>query len=348
MRRPDWLTPALGAALVVGLLGGVLGGWLITSARSGVAGSCDSTRVAHDVLPSVVTIAAQGTSGSGTGSGAIATSDGVVVTNDHVIAVAAQGGRIDVRLSDGTTKSATLVGRDPKTDLAVLRIDGSKLPALSLGDADALVVGQPVVALGAPLGLSDTVTSGIVSALGRDVAAPTGDGGTTVLVGSIQTDASINPGNSGGPLVTCAGRLIGINTAISTVPNASGEAGGGSVGIGFAVPAQTVDSITRQLLANGRAAHPWLGMATAPVPQAVADYINTPTGLFVQSVAASGPAATAGIRVGDILTSLDGQAADPSTMARLVVTRAVGDRVPVDYYRGGTTASTTLTLTEQP
>ncbi len=347
-RRPGWLTPALGGVLALGLIGGALGGWLFAAVRTGGAGSCDATRVARDVLPSVVTIAASGPSGSGTGSGAIATADGVVVTNDHVIAVAASGGTIDVLLSDGTTKRASLVGRDPKTDLAVLRVSAAKLPALPLGDAQRLDVGQPVVALGAPLGLSNTVTSGIVSALGRNVTAPTGDGGTTVLVGSIQTDASINPGNSGGPLVSCDGRLVGINTAISTVPNASGESGGGSVGIGFAVPSQTVDAIVRQLVANGRVAHPWLGMATVPVPESVTDYFDAPHGVFVQGVDPAGPAAKAGIRVADIVTAVNGQGANPSSLAYLLATAAIGDTVTVSYFRGGQTASTSLRLTEQP
>ena len=339
---------AAATAAVVGLLAGLIGGWVFTGFRGGSAGSCDATRVARDVLPSVVTIAAQGPSGSGTGSGAITSADGVVVTNDHVISVAARNGRIDVRLSDGTTKPSTLVGHDAKTDLAVLKVDATNLPVLAIGDATSLQVGQPVIALGAPLGLSNTVTSGIVSALGRDVTAPTGDGGTTVLVGSIQTDASINPGNSGGPLVDCSGRLVGINTAISTVPNASGDAGGGSVGIGFAVPVGTVTTISGQLLAQGRVAHPWLGISTAPVPEAAAQYFNTPTGLFIQAMATAGPGAAAGLQVGDIITTLDGQPANPDTLAHILATKAVGDRVTVDYFRAGTSGNAQLTLTEQP
>jgi putative serine protease PepD len=305
-------------------------------------------RVAREVLPAVVKIAASNGTDAGTGSGAIVRADGVVVTNDHVISVAARGGQIDLLLNDGTTKRSTLVGRDPKTDLAVVKIDGSGLPTVPLGDADALRVGQPVVALGAPLGLAGTVTAGIVSALNRDVSAPTGDGGTTVLVGSIQTDASINPGNSGGPLVSCDGRLVGVNTAISTVPNASGEAGGGSVGIGFAVPAPTVDSISRQLLEKGRVAHPWLGMALAPVTDSAAAALNTPTAMFVQATAPAGPAAAAGIQPGDIVTSLNGQPANAASVARLLVSTSVGDQVPVEFVRGGRRTSTTLTLAEQP
>ena len=142
--------------------------------------------------------------------------------------------------------------------------------------------------------------------------------------------------------------MVGVNTAISTVPNAAGEAGGGSVGIGFAVPAATVDSISRQLLDNGRVAHPWLGMAMAPVPDAVAASLNTPAAMFVQAVAPSGPAAAAGIQPGDVVTSLNGQPATPFAVGRLLVTASVGDQVAVEYIRGGRRASTTLTLAEQP
>ena len=251
-------------------------------------------------------------------------------------------------LRDGRKFTSKDIKSDPKTDLAVLRVSATNLTALPLRNSDRLVVGQPVVALGAPLGLSNTVTSGIVSALGRNVPAPTGDGGTTVLVDSVQTDASINPGNSGGPLVSCDGRLVGINTAISTVPNAAGEAGGGSVGIGFAVPAHRVDAITRQLLATGRAAHPWLGMSTAPLPEAAAGSLGAPPGMFVQGVSPGGPAAAAGLQVGDVMTSIAGQQADPFSVGYLLVTAAVGETVAVGYVRAGESRTTSLTLVEQP
>lgn len=335
-------------ALVAAVLGGVLGGLLVTAVKPSSPGSCDSQAVARDVLPSVVTIFVNGSTGSGSGSGAITGADGVIVTNDHVISSAVQGGQISVLLNDGETKAARLVGTDPKTDLAVLKVDGSGLPTIASGDATALQVGQPVVALGAPLGLSGTVTSGIVSALNRDVTAPMGQGGVTVLTGSIQTDASINPGNSGGPLVDCAGRLVGINTAISTVPNAEGQAGGGSVGIGFAVPSQTVTNITAQLQASGRAAHPWVGMSTTEIPPAAAAQLGSAPGLFVQAVANPGPAAAMGLQPGDVVTSLDGQAATQVALARLLATGKAGQAVAVAYVRRGNPGSGTLTLQEQP
>lgn len=343
-RLRRWISPAVAVALVGGLVAGGVAGFVAAGWR-GTGGSCDAERVARDALPSVVTIFVQSPTGSGSGSGAVLRPDGVIVTNDHVIASAATSGSINVQLNDGQIKPATLVGRDPKTDLAVLKVDASGLPTMPLGDSQQLAVGQPVVALGAPLGLSGTVTSGIVSALNRDVPAPTGDGGMTVLVGTIQTDASINPGNSGGPLVDCTARLVGVNTAISTVPTASGDTGGGSVGIGFAVPCQRVQSITDQLLASGRAAHPWFGMSMVPIPDGTP---GAPAGMVVASVVAGGPAAQAGLQTGDVITSINGQQASTVAVANVLVRANVGDSVSVTYLRNGARTSTTLTLQEQP
>ncbi len=212
------------ATAIVAGLGGA--GVMYAATRGDVAASCDVVGVAARAMPAVVTVMVQGAGGaSGSGSGALVSADGTIVTNDHVIAPAVNGGSISVVLSSGESKDAVLVGTDPKTDLAVLRVEGSGLPTVPIGTPAALAVGQQVVALGAPLGLSGTVTSGIVSALDRDIEAPVAGGGSTVLVGTVQTDASINPGNSGGPLVDCAGRLVGINTVIATVPDAGGRPG---------------------------------------------------------------------------------------------------------------------------
>lgn len=251
-------------------------------------------QVAQSVLPAVVTVFATGADGQGgSGSGAVTTSDGVIVTNDHVIHVAGTKGTIEVLLNSGERLPATLVGTDPITDLAVLRVARTGLPTLPIDAANSVVVGQPVVALGAPLGLSGTVTSGIISAVGRNVPVPTGAGGTTILTGALQTDAAINPGNSGGPLVTCDGRLIGVNAAGATVPDAGGVAGGGSVGINFAVPSSTASRITSEILASGRATHPWIGAQTADITPALANRYGAKAGLFVQAVATDGPAARA-------------------------------------------------------
>lgn len=347
-RRPslNWLE-LLGIALALALAGGALG---VTAALklSPAPGSCDSTRVAAAALPSVVTIFVTGPDSSGSGSGAVIRADGVILTNDHVIAAGVDSGTIEVLLNNGDRVTADLVGTDPITDLAVLKIERNKLPTLILSPREKLAVGQPVVALGAPLGLSGTVTSGIVSALNRNVPVPKAGGGTTVLTGAIQTDASINPGNSGGPLVTCEGRLVGVNTAISTVPDSSGTPGGGSVGIGFAVPASTAERIVDELLMSGRATHPWIGAATAEVTQDVADRFGTRAGLFVQDVTANGPSAAAGLEVGDVITTIKGEPANGLSLAWLLVSAKVGDQVPIEYFRDGAQHPTTITLAEQP
>ena len=348
LQRPslNWLE-LIGLAVVLALAGGGLGA-LAAIRLSPSPGSCDTTRVATAALPSVVTVFVTGPGGSGSGSGAVIRADGVVLTNDHVIAAAAETGTIEVLLNSGERLSARLVGTDPITDLAVLKLDRNKLPTLLLAPREPLTVGQPVVALGAPLGLSGTVTSGIVSALGRNVPAPKAGGGTTILAGSIQTDAAINPGNSGGPLVTCDGRLVGVNTAISTVPNAEGIGGGGSVGIGFAVPASTAQRIVEELLASGRATHPWIGAQTVEISQDTADRFGTSAGLFVQEVTAGGPAAAAGLQEGDVITTIAGSPASGVALGWLLVSAQVGDEVLVGYARGSASGTTTLTLAEQP
>lgn len=348
LKRPalNWLE-LIGLTLALALIAGGLGAFAALK-LSPAPGSCDTTRVATAALPSVVTVFVTGSAGSGSGSGAVIRADGVILTNDHVIAAATDSGTIQVLLNNGEKLDAHLVGTDPITDLAVLKIDRNKLPTLLLSPREQLTVGQPVVALGAPLGLSGTVTSGIVSALGRNVPVPKASGGTTVLAGAIQTDASINPGNSGGPLVTCEGRLVGVNTAISTVPNAGGVAGGGSVGIGFAVPASTAQRIVDELLANGRATHPWIGAQTAEISQDTADRFGTNAGLFVQDVTAGGPAAAAGLQAGDVITSINGQAATAVSLAWLLVSAGVGEEIPVEYSRDGAAHQATITLAEQP
>jgi putative serine protease PepD len=348
-RRPAALTwsSLVAIAAVITLVAGGLGALAAVTLTAG-PGSCNTQRVASQALPAVVTVLVSSGSASGSGSGSIIRSDGVVLTNDHVIHIAATSGTIEVLLNDGTKLPAKLVGTDPLTDLAVLKVERTGLPTLRLAPNEALRVGQPVVALGAPLGLSGTVTSGIVSALNRNVPVPKGGGGTTVLVGSIQTDAAINPGNSGGPLVTCAGAQVGVNTAISTVPGSDGAAGGGSVGIGWAVPAATAQRISSELLADGRPSHPWLGVSVSEISADVADRFKTASGLFVQAVDAGGPAATAGLQAEDVIIRLNDGPATSLALSALQLSAKVGDQVPVDYVRDGRTASTTITLAEQP
>ncbi|WP_144712257.1 S1C family serine protease [Curtobacterium pusillum] len=362
-RRTPRSWAALGAAVVVVVGVGVLAGWVgsrgaagggggaVPAAGSG-AGSCDAAAVAQSVLPSVVTIEVGsgdgGSGGGGSGSGEVIDASGIVLTNDHVIASGADG-PVTVRLDDGTELDARVIGRDPRTDLAVLRADTDRrLPALAWGGSDALDVGEPVVALGAPLGLSGTVTTGVVSALGRDVPVPTGDGsGSTVLTGAIQTDASINPGNSGGALVDCSGRLVGINTAIATVPSATG-ASSGSVGIGFAVPSVVARPIAEALRTDGSVAHPVLGVTTLPVALHHADG-SVAVGLQLTAVTDGGPADDAGLRPGDVLTAVRGlDALHPDSVAFLEATRSVGDDVRVTYLRDGEQHDATITLRAAP
>jgi putative serine protease PepD len=351
-RRRGWLIALI--AVVVGLVVGGLLGWgagrlgatNAASSTSGNGNTCNAITVTNAVLPAIVTVSAVGESGGGTGTGEIIRDDGYIVTNNHVISAAVPGGSISVLLSSGVHAPAELVGRDPRSDLAVLKIaSSSKLPTVPWGDSGALVVGQPVVALGAPLGLSGTVTSGIVSALGRTVPVPSDNGHNAILANAIQTDASINPGNSGGALVTCGGSLVGINSAIATVPNSAGVSGGGSVGIGFAIPSDFARAIVEQIIATGTVTYPYFGIAVAPIPPAAAEELKVPGGLYVLSVVAGGPSAQAGIEPGDVIVEVNGHTATSvDVLTQTVMTKKAGESVPVIYIRDGQTHKTTVTL----
>ncbi|WP_158866476.1 S1C family serine protease [Leifsonia sp. AG29] len=333
-----------GAALVL-VAAGFLGGAATAIAVSSGRGSCDAAEVASRVLPSVVTVNVTGPSTSN-GSGQVISLDGYILTNNHVIYPATRGGKLSVRFSDGHEAPAELVGRDPKTDLAVIRVhEKDPVPTIPTGDSGSLAVGQPVVALGAPLGLSSTVTAGIVSALGRTVPVPSDDDRNAVLVGAIQTDASINPGNSGGALVDCQGRLVGVNTAIATVPGSSGQRSSGSVGIGFAVPETTALEVAHELIEHGKVSYPTAGISVTPLPPSAAAGAGLSGGLYVQSVVAGGPASRAGLRPGDVVTELNGApavSADALTVVQL--TGKAGDRVSVVYLRDGTRHEAEVTL----
>jgi putative serine protease PepD len=307
---------------------------------------CAAIPVANQVLPSIVKISARRGAQAGTGSGQVIREGGYILTNDHVISVAAGGGAVSVQYGDGHESDAVIVGRDPSTDLAVLKAaDAAKgFPLLGFGSSASLQVGQPVVALGAPLGLASTVTSGIVSALDRYVPVP-GDGVTHHLIGAVQTDAAINPGNSGGALVDCAGRLVGVNAAIATVPNDAGIGGGGSVGLGFAIPVDLAGPIADELIRTGKPGHPTTGLQVQEIPPAAAQAGNTPAGLFVLAVDAAGPAAKAGLKAGDIITEIAGERALSSEQIVVAaLTGEVGDAVELTYLRAGRSISATLTL----
>jgi len=349
-RRLPWA--AAGVALAAGaVVAGCTSTSTSTVSASGSPGAstvsaCAVTSVATKVVPSVVTIAASGSGGSGTGSGEVIRSGGYILTNNHVISVAANGGSVQVLFSDGQTAPATITGRDPQTDLAVLHVQTSaKLDVISLGTSSTVKVGQPVVAIGAPLGLSGTVTAGIISALDRTVQVPGDNDKLALLVGALQTDASINPGNSGGALVNCEGQLVGVPTAGATVPNS----GGGSIGLGFAVPVDLATSIADEIIATGRVTHAYFGLQTVPIPPSAAAQAGLPEGLYVQAVTPGGPAAQAGLRADDVITTIDGQPATSNIqLQELTLTKKPGDTVAIGYTRAGQSATATVTLSAQP
>jgi putative serine protease PepD len=345
---PWLLVPVAAGAALAGCSSSASSG--STNASASSAGSCPVTSVADHVLPSVVTIAAAGAAGSGTGSGEVIRSDGYILTNNHVIAIAADGGKVEVTFAGGTSVPATIVGRDVLTDLAVLKVAQSdNLKPIALGSSDTVQVGQPVIAIGAPLGLSGTVTSGIVSAMDRTVEVPAEDDRSALLVSALQTDAAINPGNSGGALVNCSGDLIGVPTAGATVPNPAGGASAGSVGLGFAIPVNIAKTISNDIIATGRASHSYFGVQTLPIPADAAAQAGLKGGLFVGGVVAGGPAAKAGLLRGDVITEIDGQTATTNIqLQELTLTKKPGDTVAIGYVRDGKSGKATVTLGSTP
>jgi len=210
-------------------------------------------------------------------------------------------------------------------------------------------VGEADVVIGAPLGLSNTVTSGIVSALDRTIQVPGEDDKNALLVGALQTDSAINPGNSGGAMVNCSGQLIGIPTAGATVPTSSGESSGGSIGLGFAIPVDLAKTISDEIIKTGTVTHAYFGLQTVPIPPPAAKQAGVPEGLFVQAAVSGGPGAQAGLRAGDVITKVNGEAATSNVaLQELTLTKKPGETVPLEYWRDGHTASTTVTLGTQP
>ncbi|PYM56111.1 MAG: peptidase [Candidatus Rokuibacteriota bacterium] len=264
------------------------------------------------------------------GSGFIINANGYIVTNNHVVDGATQ---LQVKLSDGREFQGKVVGRDPKTDLALLKIEATGLPVIPLGDSSALQVGEPVMAIGNPFGLEQTVTTGIVSATGRSIGAGPYDD-------FIQTDASVNPGNSGGPLINARGQVIGINTAIFSQS-------GGSVGIGFAIPVSLAKSVVTQLADSGTVTRGWLGVAIQPLTPDLAKTFNRPDtkGALVSSVTPSSPASRAGLKPGDIITMYDGRSINRvGDLPRAVAETRVGREVPVSVLRDGQTVQLTARI----
>jgi len=284
--------------------------------------------VAQRVNPSVVSIRSASPRVSGNGSGFVI-EDGYVVTNNHVVEAVERAGVVVVVYSDGHTSEAEVVGTAPSSDLAVLLpVDPLDVEPLEFGDSDQVTVGDTVIAIGAPLGLEGTVTSGIVSALNRPVTV--GEEGRQAYISAIQTDAAINPGNSGGPLVNEQGMVIGVNSAIATM-GSTGGAQSGSIGLGFAIPSNQVARVAEQLIESGEAPHAIIG--------AVLDLQYQEQGALIMeedgSVVPGGPADQAGLRPGDVIVEFDGTAVrDANQLVSLIHTKAPGDRVEVRYVRG--------------
>jgi putative serine protease PepD len=267
--------------------------------------------------------------GQGQGSGFVYDANGNIVTNAHVVDGA---GSISVKFWNGKTFSARLVGTDPSTDLAVLKIDApvSELFPLSLGDSSSLVVGDPVVAIGSPFGLEGTVTSGIVSALHREMTSPN----RFAIDNSIQTDAAINHGNSGGPLLNAQGKVVGVNSQIESNS-------GGNEGVGFAIPSNTVRSIASQLISSGKAEHAFLGVVLRDS--------SRQTGATISQVRAGTPAASAALRAGDIVTAAGGTRINSASELRAVINaHRPGDTISVTYARGSTSHTVTVKLAARP
>jgi S1-C subfamily serine protease len=314
-------------------------------------GASDVSAVASEVTPSVVNVDIRttpdnspfsfGQEQQGTGSGVIYSADGYIITNNHVVANAQE---IKVTLASGTSLSAEMVGADPENDIAVIKVDGSDLPAIAVGNSDNLVVGQLVVAVGSPLGFEQTVTAGIVSALHRVVSAPGPTGATQVLSDLIQTDAPINPGNSGGALCDSNARLIGINTLIASQS-------GGSQGLGFAIPVNTAKQVADNLIAGKPISHPYIGILGQTISPSIATQYNLPVeeGAYVTGVVPGSPAEKAGMATGDIITGIDGK---PVTSMDDVIAsvrgKQVGEQISVDYFSGGSKKTAELTLAEKP
>ncbi len=344
---------ALGAvlALVAGGIGGAIGADLARSGGSSDGGvisgplpevdtdepQTPDEQVAQRVLPSVVQLRVEGGALSrgqlGEGSGMVVSGDGLVLTNNHVVEPAAGGGTLRAVFRDGRTAPARVVGRDPESDIALVKTDNvAGLTPVELGNSDGVRVGQHVMAIGSPLGLGGTVTSGIVSALNRAVSVGGDEAGaaasSSTVLSALQTDAAINPGNSGGPLVDMQGRVIGINSAIATA-----GPGGGSIGVGFSIPVNQAKRIADQLRTTGRATHAVLGVEVTDDP--------AKTGALLRTVAPDGAAARAGLKPGDLVLRLGQQQITTGTELQAAV-RSQAPGATVDVQLANRTAQVTL------
>ncbi|QTZ93969.1 S1C family serine protease [Streptomyces auratus] len=359
--------PVVAAAVVLALLAGGIGGGVgayveryggFNDIRLPQAGGDEGGRkpdsvagIAQAALPGVVTIHVRGSAEQGTGTGFVLDHQGHILTNNHVVEPAATGGEISVTFSGGQTAKARVVGRDGGYDLAVVQVEGvTGLRPLPLGNSDAVRVGDPVVAIGAPFDLANTVTSGIISAKQRPITAggQKGDGSDVSYVDALQTDAPINPGNSGGPLVDARARVIGINSAIRAADSGSGLEGGtqgGSIGLGFAIPINQAKRVAEELINTGKATHPVIGVTLEMEYAGDGARVSEHSKDGKQPVAPGGPGAKAGIKAGDVITEVDG--APVHSGQELIVkirSHRPGDTLALTLQRGGKERSVRLSL----
>ena len=315
-------------------------------------------KVANAVLPSVVKVNVTGSSGAGSGSGIVLSKDGDILTNNHVVTGGGSNSAISVNFNDGSTKKATVVGTDPLTDIAVIKVAGvNDLKPAALGKSGELKVGETVVAVGSPYGLNATVTSGIVSALNRPVSVSTSESQQSDPFGgqgsqgqsqgadlsttypAIQTDAAINPGNSGGALVDLSGRVVGINSSIRTASGSSTESGG-SIGLGFAIPIDEVLPIVNQITDGQKPTHARLGVSVSDVASS-----SLNQGAQLRSVENGSSGDKAGLKDGDVITKVDDEVVDGSeSLVATVRGHRPGDQVTITYLRDGKTSTTQATL----
>jgi putative serine protease PepD len=351
------------AALLAGGVGGGVGWWAADRSDNGssssttVASSGNSkdlsrastsvAAIAKQALPSVVTIEATGTSESGTGTGFVYDKQGHILTNNHVVAPAANGGKLTATFSNGKKYTAEVVGRASGYDVAVIKLKGvsaSELTPLALGNSDTTAVGDATIAIGAPFGLSGTVTTGIVSAMNRPVASSDGTGSSSSYMSAIQTDASINPGNSGGPLLNAQGAVIGINSAIQSTGTSDGTSQSGSIGLGFAIPINQASRVAKDLIATGVPVYPVIGVSVDSSYTGEGAKISTGSG----AITSGGPADKAGLQAGDIITKFDNTVIDSSpTLIGEIWQYKPGDKVTITYTRSGTSHTASLTLGER-
>ncbi|WSQ10377.1 trypsin-like peptidase domain-containing protein [Streptomyces sp. NBC_01231] len=362
--RGGLIAGILVAALVAGGLGGGLGYTLAkdndTSSSTTVSASDSGGSVKRDpgtvagvaarALPSTVTIEAESSSGEGgTGTGFVFDTEGHIVTNNHVVADAVDGGKVTATFPTGKKFDAEVVGHAQGYDVAVIKLKNapSDLKPLTLGNSDRVAVGDSTIAIGAPFGLSNTVTTGIISAKNRPVASSDGSGSNASYMSALQTDASINPGNSGGPLLDAQGNVIGINSAIQS--SSGGGLGGtsqsGSIGLGFAIPINQAKYVAQQLIQTGKPVYAKIGASVSLEDGTGGAQITEKGAGGAAAVEAGGPAAKAGLKPGDVITKLDDHVIDSGpTLIGEIWTHKPGDKVTVTYERGGKNHTVELTL----